>query len=366
MSNSKVILAGSVAALFIFTAGAGAGEVEGTVDVNWRFDADDVAAMWGHYTLDAWSNAYCTCNGADPDEDHAAGNWPVAAGLAVQDVLAVSWVAHSYADAEASVSATVPVPHGGANQLFMTVTHEIAGVSDPEHCPGKAYSDAWRKASSLADIEGATVTGSTLKANRNGAHVRYHKHGSAGSIYYLYEDYYRDPVSLVLREVDTGAVWEETIWDMTIESAGALAASAWLFSSDEGVVLEVGRDDQDDIGSTVTIAGQSTSDWLLNPYGEFSATLGPGGFSATGVWADLPWDLLYDGPDVIRATLPAVYLPTEQNFEYEVPDSLLTEDFLYDQALNLWDEQQGLAVLPAPGTFVLLAFASSALRRRAR
>jgi hypothetical protein len=356
--------AGVLAGL-VLTAGGFADPVDATNNVDWRFDTDDLAAMVGEYWLEAFAYAKCGHPPADlqnPPAKH--GFWAVGApgGLAKVDITAnANLPPDAFAFAYASVAASVPGPYGGSNQYKFTVTHEVKGDKWAGYCDvGTSYARRWSK--SVADIDGATVTGSHLQATSGSVQLTYHKHGSAGSIYHIHEDYVRDPVTLTIREVETDSEWEETIWDVEVENGGELAAVDWVFSSTEGVRLEVGRNDDDQIGSYVHISGRADSDWLLNPYGEFTATLDASGFSATGAWAGLPWQFDFDGGDIIRATLDASYLPTE--LEYEVPDDLINPDFHYDQGINVLDYQEGSAVIPAPGSLGMLAIGLAFAARR--
>lgn len=363
MSRTQCVRAYHAAlAVLAVAANAAADPVDATNNVDWRFDTDDLAGMVGEFWLEAFAYAKCGHGVSAPPLDQKHGFWAVAPGWAGLEAEAVAApTPHAKANAFASVSATAPAPHGGANQHHFTVTHRVKGDKEANYCnAGSSYARRWSK--SVADIDGATVTGSHLQATSGSVQLTYHKDGSAGSIYYIHEDYVRDPVTLTIREVETDSEWEETIWDVEVENGGEFAAVDWVFSSTEGVRLEVGRNDDDQIGSYVHISGRADSAWLLNPYGEFTATLDAGGFSATGAWADLPWEFDFDGGDIIRASLDASYLPTE--LEYEVPDDLINPDFHYDQGINVLDYQEGFAAIPTPGSLSLLGVSLCAVVRR--
>ncbi|MCC6680121.1 MAG: hypothetical protein IT445_04380 [Phycisphaeraceae bacterium] len=321
-------------------------------DVTWRFDADDLAGMTGSWSLEAHARATCSHPIVPVDDDVDSGNWVVGGGLAQQAVNAAAASGHAAAGANATVSANIPAPLGGSNQLQLTVSHTIGGASNADPCPiSQAHAKRWGK--SLADIDGATITGSHLQASIGNVTINRHKHGEAGAIYYIYDGYVLDPVQLTLTEIETGVTYVETIWDVNITYSGQQAASDWTFSSTEGVKLQVGRDGDGQIASSVSITGSADSSWLLDPYGEFSATLGAGGFSATGAWAALPWVMTYDGADVVSVSLDASYVP--DSFDYAVPDALINPAYNYDQGVNVANEEEcEVVAIPEPAALCLL------------
>jgi hypothetical protein len=104
----------------------------------------------------------------------------------------------------------------------------------------------------------------------------------------------------------------------------------------------------------------------VSPFGQFGATLSGGAFTATGVWADKPWLLTFDGSEVVGAYLPAAFIPAV--FDYTVPDSIIASDNSeYQQDYGVETELTVSAeVVPEPATLSMLVLGGLALLRQRR
>lgn len=182
-----------------------------------------------------------------------------------------------------------------------------------------------------------------------------------------------DPISLTLIEVDTGQTYSQDLYAVNVDVA-EFGHAAFTYDNDtggEGVFLSCDADE------SVRIDGSSNSDWLISPYGAFSASLSEGSFAATGAWASLPWQLTYEdagniASNVLSASLPSEYLLAD--LEWQIPESLMRDGHSYDLRLD-WSESasdSAMAIdeIPEPGPFCLIAggglglLGRSVIRRR--
>ena len=369
-----------VLALGVLPASAHAQPVEGTKILTWQFRAANIAKVRGSYSLVAKAYSGGT-HGAGKGWKAAPpqrGMWLVdaPAGLPLK-------VAEKENDAEghavgmgrASVTAlrAVKLPGNEKPPTYEVMTTTTAGGEDsidPPHVRPGEWGLAKHKAKAVVKIANAKVKGWVLKGEINGVGVgtRSGKGTPNGRIDEGGHSIH-DPVFVTIRELRTGRVWSEELLSLDILSQnGAGNAVYWEYNADVGVMLAAERDGDGGLDGSVSIGGASTSDWLVDSFGEFGATLDDGVFEATGSWADLPWVLSMEGFDVVRAELPPEFIPT--TFDYVVPSDLLTDDFIYSQSLT-WDDQSFGVVrdgaVPATGSLAILVASGlvGALRRRA-
>jgi hypothetical protein len=120
------------------------------------------------------------------------------------------------------------------------------------------------------------------------------------------------------------------------------------------------------INGQVLVNGQSDSDWLVDPIGQFGAELINGQFVATGAWAGLDWQLTYD-ESTVTAFLPAEVFNPAFGLDYQIPDSLLHEGYTYDVTLILdGSSNTESESIPEPVTSMLLGLGGLALLRKRR
>jgi hypothetical protein len=166
---------------------------------------------------------------------------------------------------------------------------------------------------------------------------------------------YKDPISLELTNLDTGTTIVEDFMDLEMFTLGD-AELTW--DEDVGIVLGV-ADGTSTAGVTVDIL----SSWITNfDVGMSSASITDGVFTATGIFASLPWALTSVGGDTVNAVLPLGSVPTLELF-YDIPDSLVIDTDLYQETLLIDSFAEALEV-PEPGTLSLLAVGGVMLMRR--
>jgi hypothetical protein len=337
----------------------------GTKDITWTFRTKNLNAMTGVYDLLAKTNAYCGHN-SDPDQDPASNPWNVANGfLGGDNVLALSGVLDANADATASVSAGKPVDWhaGGTPKYSVKVNHAVTGDTNAWKCDlGLAKGYAYAR--SRASIKGAYQDGWDFRGQING--VNFHQKGRGQACGYASGGgvTLKDPISVTITDLDGGGSVTEEIFDLLVQSLGKDSITEWKYDWEEGVLLSTPKDADGFIQGSVSMTGECNSTWLVNPFGDFGATLSGGVFSATGAWANLPWSLTYDGTDVVAAALGAAYMPTD--LDYVVPSALIQDDHQYSQDLS-WDDEKEVwsDATPEPATLSLLALGGlMALRRR--
>lgn len=109
-------------------------------------------------------------------------------------------------------------------------------------------------------------------------------------------------------------------------------------------------------GLSATIVDPFSTDNCL----QLSASLSNGVFSASQAWSNLPWELTYQGNDVIAA-----YLPASDDGLYEWTSSNIVEGN-HDLNMNSEDLAKSVRVVPGTGTAALLLVAALHSFRRRR
>jgi len=315
----------------------------------------------GHYSLSAERFAICG-DGEDLKCSTKDGNWMPQDGqpLVKTDPPDKVAVEHAEAEAWASVKAGKPKAVGGGNYAL---TGEIAyaTAARTRSCPiaasyakGIASAVAWLTLGSVdsCDARGGSVTvGKGQKGD-----VTNWVEGSKKTNWNV-----KDPISLELYEIETGLLFSEELFSLEISGQSLDGQGpADMVWDETGITLSSTIDGQ------VLVNGRSDSDWLVDPIGQFGAEIINGEFVATGAWAGLDWQLTYD-ESMVTAFLSAESFNPAFELDYQIPDSLLHEEYTYDVTLLLdgssYSESESI---PEPTTLVLLGLGGLALLRKRR
>lgn len=371
-----------VAALVLAAvAGTAQGQDSGTKTLGWDFNAKNINKVWASYKL--VSRAYTRdthgLGGNGPSGWQGTpvkGKYPVALGTAGATAAIVnpsrSSAAHPVATANATINAPAVVRHPGGQippRYTATATVTASGTQATNEAGADFFkASAKHKAKTTVSIRGAKVEGWSLRGTIDGITfpVQAGRGRPTGAINERGRSIH-DPIVLTIKDIDTGDIWSTELFSLDVASSsknGALAL--WNYDSNNGIDLALERNIDGVLDGRIDIAGSMNSDWIIDPVGEFGASLVGGQFSATGAWAGLPWDLTMDGGDVIAASLAAEYVPS--SLSYTVPDAFINDDHTYSQSLAWDDDSDGVDYaenVPAPGSLVLLTMAAGlGLRRR--
>lgn len=163
---------------------------------------------------------------------------------------------------------------------------------------------------------------------------------------------YKDPIMLRYLDQDSGALWEEEL--LRLEIAAGEGDFEWSWS-DAGITLATPMSGAAPTGQ-IMITGGATSNWLVSPIGDFSAGLVDGVFTATGAWAGLAWELVYDAGKVVSAFLPPSAFNPELTLDYRPPPGELDPSATYDVTLDWGEDNVADAerVIPAPASLSLV------------
>ena len=163
-----------------------------------------------------------------------------------------------------------------------------------------------------------------------------------------------DPIYISLLNDQTNEYWTEELFGMKVDADFADDSASWSITDSQFTLVAGGGNSSQWLGS-VAMSGSAKSSWLLNPLGDFNASLSGGLFTASGFWANL-WQVQTDGMGrAISATLNLSQV--DFNLKYMIPDSIMNDTNSYTRVLSLTEDydEQIAAEIPTPGSVVLLS-----------
>lgn len=324
----------------------------GSKKVTWEISNDDVMKNAnGSYELGGAATADCAHgNKVETTPEPLKGKWLVLEALSQDTTDIEAKVAH--AEAKARATADLPKPTWDAKKEkwiigngSVSATATADAKPDPQ---GKSYAkgEAWSKVSYKGKGKKNTVGISTVvdETNKNGKSIP----GAPGR----HRNGWDDPILFnVYDGVTEELLRSEVLFDLSVNADRDDGEFEWTWD-ESGVMLSTPRSDLGTVTGSIMINGGTTSDWITNPIGRFGASLGDGEFSATGIWASLPWELTTDGSDVVSAFLPASAFSTVMSFDIDIPlpddDTEYVFEVSYDDVMVVEDEN-----VPAPATLII-------------
>jgi hypothetical protein len=330
--------------------------IQVTKDIGWTFVSkpETLAAKQGTC---AWNlTAYADCQHFDENrgKDIDSHSWPANAAHAAHTQRAQATVGDAWGLAERTYSANAPVIIGQLGSGFnryrtdMHVGPNIDG-GVPKDGVWQAHGSGKMKLSS-GDETRAALQGVNNTVNLNWTTRGHSSQVTRGAI----SSYVRDPISVEVVELETATTYVEDLFGFNISADGMTDSYSWNWDS-AGILLETPRGTEGAIEGSVMIDGQSVSSWLVNPIGSFGVSLAGGVFSASGAWANLPWQVTYDQGAAVSAFLPGADLASLE-LNYVIPDSILRDGFTYSHALieSTSLDATGAAPIPEPAEATLL------------
>ncbi len=382
MSIKSHLFRHGVLSLFVlgsFSAITHAQNVNSIKTLQWEFRSANIARVRGGYSLTAKAYSGGTHGrnkGWRTARPKRRATWLVNAvnGLpVVTSTITNNAETHAIGTGTSSVSALRAVVisnQGERPPRYRVTTTTSAGGSD---VLGAAHQDGWQRArhraKAIVKVSNAKVKGWALTATINGVTVgtRTGRGRPNGTINEGGRSFH-DPIIVTVTETATGESWSQELFSFDlIAQNGAGTPVFWEYDTSRGVMLAAEPNADGIIDGTISMNGSSSSEWLVDSFGDFGATITDGTFDATGAWADLPWDLTMMGFDVVMAELAPEYMPTV--FDYVVPSDLLNPESVYSQSLAWDDIDEGdvfQGSVPAPGPVALLIVAGLTGRTRQR
>jgi len=292
---------------------------------------DDPSALTGHYELNASVGGTCG-HGADGEAKNESGDWCPANGLPYTGFF-LNGVAGVCAACSGSPAVIQDKPEKRGDEYVFHLSLWAGAAASALPCK---LGDSWGFGSSCAEAEitGPHVRGSDLRGKTNETKVRAgttaKSDAPAGNRQRSNADQ-RDPVVVRLKDLTTGEVYEEELFRLVIGGDSGTGGFEVIYDPNDGVTLTTPVNTSGQIDGSVSISGTASSSWLVDPFGDFGASLTNGNFTATGAWAGAPWTLTY-GSGVVQASLPADYVPTD--FDFQVPDEVINDDHDYAQSVK--------------------------------
>lgn len=311
---------------------ASASTVDAKKEVTWSLRKAPTAEATGSYEYDVQAVA-SDCHLKDSDHVKGDKSWILVNGLlpVTRTTGKQGGAPHPEAEAFLTFDAGLPYKPEGDDWQIDSSIRSFASAEKP------VADGTHQKASSHASARGrvvigsARVDGASLKIGDRKVKVKPSASfvkgiiGIGGGVRKNGTRWFRDPVHVSVLEEETGTIWEEELLRIVFESTGY---GELTVDDTSGIVMEAPMDGL----SSVRIDSDAVSSWVTNSSGAMSASLRDGEFVTGGALAGLPWILTESGGDVIRAELPAGFVP-EFEADYEVPDVLLTDSYNYAETL---------------------------------
>lgn len=364
--------------------------VTGKKEVTWNFllkNGPPEPTVKGEWSARAWTYARCAHDSKGEFEAKGGAKFDGMEGFDSGKLQAPqAGVLHATADAWVHMKATAPVPPNaggglpvpaGFRRVEATIIKEWeelpAAAPDPQ---GSSFARAGARGKGSLAVSGQSRF--ALSGTVNGVNVAIrqgHGQGTGASTKAPgQKGRVHDPVSITLLNERTNEMVTERLFSFDVNGTFNDGGAGWSISANQ-LVLSGGADPSGNWTSSITMAGDASSSWLLNPLGMFGVSLTGGVFNATGYWANL-WTLTSDGMG--RTTSASIDLAAlNWNMQYVLPesflnpalrDSALVEDTFTHMITSEFESEADASNVPTPGAISLLGVGAlvlaSARRRR--
>ncbi len=361
-------------------SGVARADADGKKDVTWQFvSARGGAGIVGNWSAYARAAAACQHGKDGPHENDAGANgqgtWPAMTGFSGPWITDSAIVPHanSTANIRMSAGAAFEEPGGVAPQGFtrynavLTKDWSTRLNWGADFIPTLSYARVHGESSLNAgsalryqltgNVEGAAIRPREGRGDGKGLQVVKTKNGHTAT--------WRDPIFIQLTNDRTGESLSEELFRFDLMADFADDSAGWTVAG-ETMTLRAGGGETGNWLGSISITGAANSSWLLNPLGEFGASLTGGLFAASGYWANL-WQVQTDAQGrAIAATINLSDL--NWNLQYMIPDSVMNDTDSYTRVLSVIEdyEEQGGDVIPAPASLALLGLWCAVSRARRR
>ena len=343
-------------------------DAEGKKEVTWSFQAkvppNVITGSWS-----AWARARAACSHkVDGPHEHAAGangngQWNGLAGFAGPVITDTAAVPHAKTTTNVQMSADAAEafgpPPGNGFTRYQTVLRKQWDTKmniAPDPSPGSS-SRGWLHGESKlsagsalkwelsGQVEGVAIRPRSGKGDGKGPQAVKTKNGHTAR--------WADPIDFRLINDRTQEEISEELFGLWLDADFADDSASWSITESQFTLVAGGGNSGEWLGS-VTMSGSAKSSWLLNPLGDFSASLSGGLFAASGFWANL-WQVQTDSMGrAISATLNM----SQVNFDlqYVIPDSIMNDTDSYTRVLSMTEDfdEHLEGVIPSPGALSLL------------
>ena len=246
-------------------------------------------------------------------------------------------------DAKSTVTFQALAPKGAAGGpgTITSSMHEVLNA-DLEPPDGKSQS-AQATATASMTISSGTITSAEV-AQKGAATVTLDAKSFKGTVPFGANTgnmKLKDPLSIILTDLTLGASVQQTLFVSDFEAA---VNGEWSWDS-SGIGLSAPLDGV----SSVSIALDFPSSWITDPaLVNSQVSLVDGVFSATGLFAGLPWAVTPTSAELPAGSLNSIAI------DYQVPVNLLDDTHLYEESLTSDLAGQVAVAAPEPSAVVLV------------
>lgn len=354
----------TMVALAFSSSATMADQIKSTKFIEWTFDEKPTKQQTGKYNWKLEGKAKDRDISVMPEDIVGDNTWKLLEGLPLDEKTTNLLGGHPHPQARADLSFFADKAKQSGS--LWTIDAQIVSSTQANTVGAdQGLQSALAKTTGNMTVSSGVVSGIKVKTEGKKVEVKNATKFEKGSVDFGTHATNKsakatDPILLTLTDLDTQiAITEElmsfdmaTAWDSDLE-----------WDEDLGIIIDV----PDDGASSALLSLNMESTWVTNQVlGTSEVSLVDGFFSATGIFADLDWQLNGAQGDITHASLHPDDMPSLV-LEYDYPDEMIIDDHMYQETLSF---DLGLAVdvaaVPAPGALSLLAFGGLMVMRHRR